>query len=71
MNFEKLPAGGRARGLIQDSPELACLCLQFCPINRGKGVEVVKVYTITCFKIDLSATKMNFEKLPAGGGARG
>ena len=51
INFEKLPAGGGARGLIRNSPKLARLRFHCRFINRGKGGEVVKVYTITYFKM--------------------
>ena len=75
MNFEKLPAGGGARGRTRNSPGSTRLHFQFRPINRGKGGEVVKVGIVLplllILKPNFSATKMNFEKIPAGGGARG
>ena len=37
INFEKPPAGGGARGLIQNSPESTCLRFHCRPRNRGKG----------------------------------
>ena len=50
MNYEKPPEGGGVIGLIRNSPELARLRFHCQPRNRGKGREVVKVYTITYFK---------------------
>ena len=74
MNFEKLPAGGGARGWIRKCPGSARICFHFWPRNWGKGGEVVKVGILLplllILKINLSATKMNFEKPPAGGGER-
>ena len=75
MNSEKLLAGGGVRCLIQNIPESACLCFHFQPRNRGKVGEVVKVVIVLplllILKNILSATKTNFEKTQAGGGARG
>ena len=71
MNSEKMPAGSGAHGLIQYRPESEHLRFHCWPRNRGKGREIVKVYTITYLLKKLSATKMNFEKLPAGGGSPG
>ena len=66
MYFEKLLAGGGVSGWIQNSPESARLCFHFHPINRGKGGELVKVGIVLplllIFKINVSATKANFEK---------
>ena len=56
-------------------PESARLCFNFRLRKRGKGGEVVKVGIVLplllIFKINLSVTKMNIEKLPGRGGARG
>ena len=75
MNFEKLPAAGGACGRTRNSPGSAHLRFHFRPRNRGKGGEVLKVGIVLplllILKPNFSATKMNFEKLPEGGGACG
>ena len=75
MNFETLPAGGGARGRTRNSPGSAHLRFHFRPTNQRKSGEVVKVGIaiplLLILKPNFSATKMNSEKLPAGGEARG
>ena len=59
----------------ENTPELARHCFHFRLINQGKVGDVVKVGIVLplllVFKINLSATKMNSEKLPTGGGVWG
>ena len=50
VNFEKPLEGGGVSGLIRNSSEFARLRFHCRPRNRGKGREVVKVYTITYLK---------------------
>ena len=71
MNFEKSPAGGVAIGWIRNSPESARLRFHCRPRNRGKGGEVVKVYTIAYFKNQFIRNKKEFQKTPVGGRLRG
>ena len=71
MNFEKPPEGGGVSGLIRNSPESASLRFHCRPRNRGKGRELVKVYTITYFKFFFTRNENEFRKAPAGGRPRG
>ena len=74
MNSEELTAGGGVCGWIRNSPKSARLCFHFWLWNRGKVGEVVNVGIILplllILNFNFSATTMNFEKRPEGGGAR-
>ena len=67
INSEKPPGGGEARGWIRNNTELAHLRFHCRPRNRGKGGEVVKVYTIICFKNCFIRNENEFRKTPVGG----
>ena len=76
MNIEKPPAGGRACGRIGYSPKSARLRFHCRTRNKAKGGEVESKWVFFFHyyllkKINLSPTKMNSEKPPAGGEACG
>ena len=67
INFEKPPEGGGLSGLIRNSTKSARLRFHCQLINRGNGIEVVKVYTITYFKRSFICNENEFRKTPARG----